>query len=141
MNSRDTTVVASSRVDSKSAVDVTTSLIKLNCLPGVLGRLTYARVSTFDYSRALDLLCVSALNALNRDVSLYLIFSEPKRKIQLKGSVVVAVVLLARLRLLEARLIRVCCCTGATLCRASGILRAVVIRRTICGRGCRRREE
>jgi len=138
VNSRDTAVVASGRVDSKGTIDVTTSLIKFNCLPGVLGRLTYARVGTFDYSWALDLLCVGALNALNWDVSLYLIFSEPKRKIQLKGPVVV---LLARLRLLKAHLIRVCCCTRATLCRASGILRAVVIRRTICSRSCRGREE
>ena len=83
-------------------------------------------MSTFNHARTLDLLCIGALNTLNWDVSLYLIFPEPKRKIQLEGPIVVDV-LLARLWLLEARLVRVSSRARSTLCRASGILRAIII--------------
>jgi len=78
-----------------------------------------------------------ALYVLRDDVSLYLILSEPKWKIQLEGPVVV----LARLWLLKARLVRVGRRARAALCCASWILRAIVIRGTICGSGGRGGEE
>jgi hypothetical protein len=78
-----------------------------------------------------------ALHVLRDDVSLYLILPEPKWKIQLEGSVVIV----TRLRLLKARLVRVGRRTRAALRCASRVLRAIVIRGTICGGSGRGGEE
>lgn len=75
VNPRNTASIALSSVNSKGAIDVTASLVKLNGLPSVLGRLTNASGS-LDHA-ALVLLSV-AVHLLLLNVPLYLILTESK---------------------------------------------------------------
>ena len=122
--------VATCCVYGKSSVDVTTSLVEFYCLPSVLCGLANSWALYYTISVCL---CLSGLHILVVNVSLDLILTKSKRKIKLKG-----IVVLPRVRLLKARLIGVGSCAWTSLCRTSGILRPMIIRGTIggrCGRG------
>ena len=79
MYARDSTRVRTSCVNSKCAIDVTASLIKLDGLPGVLGCLTDAR--TLNYTlvllHVLGLVAI-ALHVLPMNVTLNLILTKPQ---------------------------------------------------------------
>ena len=103
-------------------------MVELDGLPSILGSL--ADSWTLDNTTSVCL-CCSSLHILVVYVSLDLILAKSKRKIKLKG-----IVVLSRVRLLKARLIGVGCGARTSLCRTSGILRPMIIRGTISGR-CR----
>lgn len=79
------TDVALGSVDSEGAIDIASCLVELNRLPSILSSL--ADGSSFDHARVL---LVSTLHVLPMNVPLNLILSEPKRKIELKGLIVLA---------------------------------------------------
>ena len=58
--SRDPTRVTSSCIDSKCAIDITPSLVELDRLPGVLGRLADSR-ATFDHDLTAWLVLIAIL--------------------------------------------------------------------------------
>lgn len=132
VHARDPACVAVCSVNGKSAIDITPSLVELNSLPGVLGSLA-------DASRVnhVGLILGVALSILLVDVALDLILAESKGQVELEGMVVV----LARLGLLKARLVRVCCVSRAALSRATRILGSMVVRGTIGGSSGRGGEE
>ena len=118
---RDTTSVATSRIDGKGAVDVTPCLVELNGLPGILSCLTDARA--LNHAILIDMLrVVATLHVLGMVVSFYLILTESQRKVQFKR-----IVVLSALRLMKSGLVRVGSGPGAALCGATWILRAVVV--------------
>lgn len=116
LHTRDAARVAPCRVDCERSVDVTTSLVELDGLPGVLGRLADAR--------SLHHGVVVHLSVVRRvlNVSLYLILTEPKRQVEFE-----CLVVLARGRLLKARLVGISGGSRATLGRAARVLRSMVI--------------
>ena len=123
LHTRDTACVAPCGVDSKGPVDVPPSLIKLNGLPGVLGRLT-DRLTAFDHNLPVRLLgLVWTLHVLLVNVPLNLILAEAKGQIQFKCLVRI----LSTMWLLKARCVRIGGCSGATIRCAARILRPMVI--------------
>jgi len=60
-----------SRIEGKGSIDVTSSLVELNCLPSVFGCLTDERIRLWSNVRRLRSYCL-------RDVAFYLIFVEPQ---------------------------------------------------------------
>ena len=67
-------------INGKRPVDISASLIKLNCLPRVLCRLA----DTCLISNGSISICLVRLNLLVLNVALDLILSEPKRQIKFK---------------------------------------------------------
>lgn len=124
IHTRETTCVTAGRIDGKSTIDVTTSLVELDGLPRVFGCLADAR-AVLDVVVVVIVVYMSLvrLDLLVLDVALDLILTEAKRKIQFKGPLLV----LARLRLLKARLIRVGRVARTALRCTAWILRSVIV--------------
>lgn len=123
IHTRETTCVTAGRIDGKSTIDVTTSLVELDCLPRVFGCLADARAVLDVVVVIVVYMSLVRLNLLVLDVALDLILTEAKRKIQFKGPLLV----LARLRLLKARLIRVGRVARTALRCTAWILRSVIV--------------
>jgi len=133
VHSAETARVTTSCVDGKSTVDVSAGLIELDGLPSILGCLTDAWTS---FSDSLLLMLALCLGLLILNVTLDLILAETQRQVEFEG-----LIILSRLRLLKASLISVGCVARATFGGTAWVLRAMVVRGAICGRGRRRGEE
>ena len=123
IHTRETTCVTAGRIDGKSTIDVTTSLVELDGLPRVFGCLADARAVLDVVVVIVVYMSLVRLDLLVLDVALDLILTEAKRKIQFKGPLLV----LARLRLLKARLIRVGRVARTALRCTAWILRSVIV--------------
>ena len=123
MNSRDSACITTSRIDSKCTIDVTATLVKLDGLPGIFRGLTNTWTSLSNAALVIDLLLsVVGLHVCVMNVPLYLIFAKSERKIEFK-----CIIVLARVRFLKARLVRICRGSRSALSSATWILRPVVI--------------
>ena len=87
MDTRYATGIACRRIDRESSIDVAAGLVELDSLPSVLGSLT-------------DTCNIHAALGLRMDAPLNLILTEPQGQVEIES-----LVLLARLRLLEAGLV------------------------------------
>ena len=118
------TLVADSRVDSESSIDITTSLVELYGLPSVFSGLRYLLVF-INCSTTCSLRLLLILLRIDLDISFNMIFTEPQWQIEFKR------VILATLWLLES-----CgiwgCSPWPTISCPSGIWWIVVVRRAIC---------
>ena len=123
MHTGQSTSIASGSVDGEGAIDVTSCLIELDGLPGVLGGLADAR-SVDDCAVAMlrSLRLSVRVHILTLNVSLYLILTETQWQIQLEG-----LIILPGLRFLKACLVRVGRRSRATLSSAARILRPMVV--------------
>ena len=127
------TLVADSRVDSESSIDITTGLIELYGLPSVFRGLRYLLVF-INCSTTCSLRLLLILLRIDLDISFNMIFTEPQWQVEFKR------VILATLWLLESCGIWGCSPWPSIGC-PSGIRWVVVVRRSVCScRGCGREE-
>ena len=117
MNTGNAACIASSRVNSKSTINVASCLIEFYGLPGVLSGLTNARSLAYAYCLLLLLLLSIAILLHVLNVPLDLVFTESQREIKLKS-----LVILPGRGLLKARLVGVGCRSRATIGCAPRIL-------------------
>ena len=117
--SRDPTRVTSSCIDSKCAIDIAPSLVELNRLPGVLGRLADSR-ATFDHDLTawLGLIAVLLMH-----ITLDLILAKAEGQIKFESLIRI----LSAMRLLKARCIRIHRVSRAAISCTSWILRPMVV--------------
>ena len=122
------TLVADSRVDSESSIDITTGLIELYGLPSIFSGLRYLLVF-INCSTTCSLRLLLILLRIDLDISFNMIFTEPQWQIEFEG------VILATLWLLESCGIRGCC-PWPTISCPPGIRWIVVVRRSVSGCCC-----